>query len=114
MLCSKDADRERKMKEEKWRIRLYENQVRLEDGNEGKININTHLEGWWEDGGNVNEEIHEEIWWMDRRGCSLGTWNGRIILEEDEGEAFGSLNVNFTCFSTLESFKRDFEIHIDT
>ncbi len=27
-------------------------------------------------------------------------------------EAFGSLNVNFTLFSTLDSFKRDFGIHI--
>ena len=27
-------------------------------------------------------------------------------------EAFGSLNANFTCCSTLDSFKRDFEIHI--
>ena len=49
---------------------------------------------------------------MDRRGCSLGAWNGRIILEEDEVEDFGRLNVNFTCFSTLDSFKRDFRIHI--
>ena len=33
-------------------------------------------------------------------------------LEEDEVGAFGSLNVNFTCCSTLDSFKRDFGIHI--
>ena len=46
---------------------------------------------------------------MDRSGCGLGAWNGRILLEEDEMEAFGSLNVNFTFFSTLESFKRDLE-----
>ncbi|KGJ51010.1 hypothetical protein CIAN88_23165 [[Clostridium] innocuum] len=49
---------------------------------------------------------------MDSRGCGLGTWNGRIFLEEDEVEAFGSLNVNFTFCSTLDSFKRDFGIHI--
>ena len=35
-----------------------------------------------------------------------------MLLEEDEVEAFGSLNLNFTCFSTLESLKRDFGIHI--
>ena len=49
---------------------------------------------------------------MDRRGCGLGAWNGRILLEEDEVEAFGSLNVNFNFCSTLDSFKRDFGIHI--
>ena len=48
---------------------------------------------------------------MDKRGYGLGTWNGRILLE-DEVEAFGSLNVNFTICSTLDSFKRDFGIHI--
>ena len=32
---------------------------------------------------------------MDRRGCGLGMWNGRILLEEDEVEVFGSLYVNF-------------------
>ena len=36
----------------------------------------------------------------------------RILLEEDEVEAFGSLNVNFTCCSTLDSLKQDFGIHI--
>ena len=51
---------------------------------------------------------------MDRRGCGLGTWNGRIILEEDKVEVFGSLNVNFNCYSTLESLRTDFGIHIDT
>ena len=35
-----------------------------------------------------------------------------MILEEDEVEAFGSLNVNFTCCSTSYFFKRDFGIHI--
>lgn len=35
-----------------------------------------------------------------------------MFLEEDEVEAFGSLNVNFTFFSTIDSFKRDFGIHI--
>ena len=49
---------------------------------------------------------------MDRRGCGSGAWNGRILLEEDEVEAFESLNVNFTFCSTLDSFKRDFGIHI--
>ena len=49
---------------------------------------------------------------MVRRGCSLGAWNGRMFLEEDKVEAFRSLNVNFTFFSTLDSFKRDFGIHI--
>jgi len=37
---------------------------------------------------------------MDKRGCGLGAWNERMFLEEDDVEAFGSLNVNFTCFST--------------
>ena len=81
-------------------------------GKEGNINIDTHLEGWWEDGGNLNEGICEGIWRMDKRGCSLGAWNGRMLLEKDEVEAFGCLNANFTCFSTLESFKREFGIHI--
>ena len=49
---------------------------------------------------------------MDRKGCSLGTWNGRIFLEEDEVEVFRSLNVNFTFSSILDSLKRDFGIHI--
>ena len=49
---------------------------------------------------------------MDRRGCDLGTWNGRMLLEEDEEEFFGSLNVNFNCCSTLDSLKRDLGIHI--
>ena len=58
--------------------------MRFEDGDEGKINVNTHLEGWQEDGENVNEGIHEGIWWgVDRRGCGLGTWNGRMLWEED-------------------------------
>ena len=35
-----------------------------------------------------------------------------MLLEEDEVEAFQNLSVNFTCFSTLDSFKRDFGIHI--
>ena len=49
---------------------------------------------------------------MERLGYSLGAWNERMILEEDKVEAFRSYNVNFTCFSTLDSFKRDFGIHI--
>ena len=49
---------------------------------------------------------------MDKSGYSIGAWNGRMLLEEDEVEAFGSLNVNFTFCSTLDSFKRDFGIHI--
>ena len=49
---------------------------------------------------------------MDRKNCGLGARNGRTLLEEDEVEAFGSLNVNFTVCSTLDSFKRDFGIHI--
>ena len=49
---------------------------------------------------------------MDKRGCGLGTRNGRTLLEEDEVKAFGRLNVNFTFFSILDSFKRDFGIHI--
>ena len=32
------------------------------DGKESKINIDTHIEGWQEDGGNVNEGISEGIW----------------------------------------------------
>ena len=58
----KDANRERKMKEKKWRIRLCAKRVRLEDGNKGKINIKTHLEGWQEDAKNLNERIHEGTW----------------------------------------------------
>ena len=49
---------------------------------------------------------------MDIRGCGLGAWNGRMLLEEDEVEFFKSLNVNFNCCSTLDSLKRDFGIHI--
>ena len=49
---------------------------------------------------------------MDRRGCDLGTWNRKMLLEKDEVESFGSLNVNFNCCSTLDSLKRDFGIHI--
>ena len=86
--------------------------MRLEDGDEGKININTHFEGWQHDGGNLNERICEGVWWMFRIGCGLGTWNGRILWEEDEVEFFGSLNVNFNFCSTLESLKRDFGTHI--
>ena len=70
--------------------------MRLENGNEGKINVNTHLEGWHEDvEKNMNEGIREGTWWVDRRGCGLATWNGRMFLEDDEVEFFGSLNVNF-------------------
>ena len=49
---------------------------------------------------------------MDKRGCNLGAWDGRILLEEDEVKLFGSLNVNFNCCSTLDSLKRDFGIYI--
>ena len=35
-----------------------------------------------------------------------------ILLGEDEVEVFGSLNVNFTCFLTLDTLKRDFGSHI--
>ena len=44
--------------------------------------------------------------------CSLVL--GEFFFKENsyKVEFFGSLNVNFTCFSTLESFTRDFEIHI--
>ena len=49
---------------------------------------------------------------MDRRGCGLRAWNGRILLEEDEVKFFGSLNVKFNCCSTLDFLKRDFGIHI--
>ena len=49
---------------------------------------------------------------MDSGESGLGAWNGRMLLEEDEVEAFGSLNVNFTFCSILDSFKRDFGIHI--
>ena len=34
-------------------------------------------------------------------------------LEEDDMEVFGSLNVNFSLFSTLKYFKRDLGIHKD-
>ena len=83
----------------------------------GKINIDTHLEGCWNDGG-----IMDEIAW------GLDVWGSREILEEDgvEGfeivldifleedgvERFGSLNVNFEVFSIFKSFKRDLGIHI--
>ena len=49
---------------------------------------------------------------MDRRGCGLGAWNERILLQEDEVEVFGSFNVNSTCCSTIDSLKRDVGIHI--
>ena len=32
------------------------------DKNEGKINVNTHLEGWKDDVENVNEGINEGTW----------------------------------------------------
>ena len=83
----------------------------------GKINIDTHLEGCWNDGG-----IMDEIAW------GLDVWGSRAILEEDGvegfgivldiflkedgGEAFGSLNVNFEVFSIFKSFKWDLGIHI--
>ena len=66
-----------------------------------KINIDTHLEGCWNDGG-----IMDEIAW------GLDVWGGREILEEDGVEAFGSLNVNFEVFSIFKSFKRDLGIYI--
>ena len=49
---------------------------------------------------------------MDRRGCGLGTWNGIMLLEEDEVESFEIFNVNVNFCSTLDSLKRDFGIHI--
>ena len=42
----------------KWSQKDYERVDRKED----KIKINTHLEGWQEDGGNMNEGICEETW----------------------------------------------------
>ena len=82
-----------------------------------KINIDTHLEGCWNDGG-----IMDEITW------GLDVWGSRSILEEDgvEGfeivldifleedgvEAFGSLNANFEVFWIFKSFKWDLGIHI--
>ena len=66
-----------------------------------KINIDTHLEGCWNDGG-----IMDEIAW------DLDVWGSREILEEDGVEAFGSLNVNFEIFWIFKSFKRDLGIHI--
>ena len=62
MICSKILTGKGRWKRKKWKIRLYAKRVRLEDGNEGKININTHLEGWREDGENVNEGIREGTW----------------------------------------------------
>ena len=79
--------KDRRYKDSEW------NTCERVDGKEDKINISTYFEGWREDGGNVNEGIHEGIWKMDRRGCGLGTRNGRSLLEEDKVEAFGSLNV---------------------
>ena len=65
---------------------------------------------------------------MHEIGWGFDVWNGWKILvedgvegfkffwgrclEEDEVEVFGSLNLNFTCCSTLDSLKRDFRIHI--
>ena len=49
---------------------------------------------------------------MDRRGYGLGAWKGSMLFEKDVAEVFGSLNFNFTFFSILDSFKRDFGIHI--
>ena len=81
-----------------------------------KINIDTHLEGCWNDG---------RI--MDEKAWGLDVWGSREILEEDgvkgfeivldifleDGvEAFGSLNVNFEVFSIFKSFKWDLGIHI--
>ena len=84
----------------------------------GKINIDTHLEGCWNDVG-----IMEEIAW------GLDVWGRKEILEEDgvegfeiglgrcleedEVEAFGSLNVNLDLFLIFKSFKRDLGIHIN-
>ena len=87
--------KDRRDKDSEW------NNCERVDQKEDKINVNTHFEGLWEDGENVNEGIHEGIWWMNRRGCNLGAWNGRMLLEEDEEEAFGRLNVNLTGCSTL-------------
>ena len=83
----------------------------------GKINIDTHLEGCWNDGG-----MMDEIAW------GLDVWGSRAILEEDgvegfeiilgrcleedEVEAFGSLNVKFEVCSIFKSFKRDLGTHI--
>ena len=83
----------------------------------GKINIDTHLEGCWNDGG-----IMDEIDW------GLDVWGSRVILEEDrvdgfelvldiflwkDGvEAFWSLNANFEVFSIFKCFKRDLGIYI--
>ena len=67
----------------------------------GKINIDTHLEGCWNDGG-IMDEI---AWGLDR-------WGSREILEEDGVEAFGSLNVNFEILSIFKSFKCYLGIHI--
>ena len=67
----------------------------------GKINIDTHLEGCWNDGG-----IMDGIAW------GLDVWGSREILEEDGVEPFGSLNVNFEVFWIFKSFKWDLGIHI--
>ena len=50
-----------KTKDRRYKDSEWKNCERV-DGKEGKINIDTHLEGWREDGGNVYEGIHKGIW----------------------------------------------------
>ena len=82
-----------------------------------KINIDTHLEGYWNDGGIMDEIAWGLDAWGGRRDLEksgvegFGIFLGRF-LEEDGMEAFGSLNVNFEVFSIFKSFKRDLGIHI--
>ena len=68
----------------------------------GKINIDTHLEGCWNDGG-----IMDEIAW------GLDVWGGGIVLEEDGVEAFGSLNVNLDSQVSFEGLEYWKQIKVD-
>ena len=82
-----------------------------------KINIDTNLEGYWNDGGIMDEVCWGLDVWGGRKDLEksgvegFGIFLGRF-LEEDGIEAFGSLNVNFEIFSIFKSFKRDLGIHI--
>ena len=66
----------------------------------GKINIDTHLEGCWNDGGIVDEIAWDlDVWGSREILEEYGVEGFEIVVdiffEEDGVEAFGSLNVNF-------------------
>ena len=73
------------------------------DGILGKINIDMHLEGWWNDG----ESMDEIYWGLDIWGSRAISKEGGVegfetflgrCWEEDGVEAFGSLNINLYFF----------------